>query len=481
MFTTPMSVAPPRPAPARPPPVSPARRPTPAVPHPPRNPRFSAHPRARRSTAPAMLRLPRQPVLRSRRQARRSSRLRRHARRSSRRPSNAAARSPAGSVQAANARHVAHSVHRTKPRRHAREHTDMQISPKRSALAATTIVLTYLLLAVPLASAEAVAPWWGLDGGVTADQSRHRSKRVRSSWRRENLGDAGTSGTVTIVDHLPAHIVAVGIKGIAGPVGHYNRGGPVTCVLKTLTCKFEDFERASEKGEKELVPAVIRPYEEIEIDIKVVVEPGAATGEENSATVSGGGVAQPVSATARHRSRRYRTIRDRKLRGPSRRSWWRDRYASGLAPVSADDRADPEQSRARPSWTTANRCPAEGPQLRIADRTCWQPDPVRSLHRRAVRPSCRTRRRPRGGQRMPRRVRDRGRDGKVHRPRVRGRAHDRVPSRSSTSPRGPGSPRGSVSRWWVSSPCSLTPRSAPAATTASRSARQNITEIVVGC
>ncbi len=87
-----------------------------------------------------------------------------------------------------------------------------------------------------------------------------------------NLGDASTTGEVSIADELPQDMEAVAIEGIGGDVG-LNKAGPVTCEVATLTCKF----RGS-----------LPPYAQIEVDIGVVVKQGASLGEANEVSVSGG-------------------------------------------------------------------------------------------------------------------------------------------------------------------------------------------------
>jgi hypothetical protein len=111
----------------------------------------------------------------------------------------------------------------------------------------------------------------------------------------ENRGDANTSGPVTIADELPRGLQAVGIEGVAGGPAGFNRG-PVSCVLKTLTCTFAE---KSAKCEAELTEAkcLLPPFEQIEVRVSVVVEPGAKGGQ-NVATVSGGGAS---ATTAGHR------------------------------------------------------------------------------------------------------------------------------------------------------------------------------------
>ncbi|HTA15819.1 MAG TPA: hypothetical protein VK781_13270 [Solirubrobacteraceae bacterium] len=138
------------------------------------------------------------------------------------------------------------------------------------------------------ASAEALAPWWGLTSGArpTSLTSGEQGQIVVTA---QNLGDAPAQGEtegkptpVTIVDQLPPGLKATQIKGIAGQNAVQGNRGPVLCVLKTLTCTFSES---------------LPPYEQIEVVITVQVQEEASTGELNTATVSGGGAVQAVSAS----------------------------------------------------------------------------------------------------------------------------------------------------------------------------------------
>jgi hypothetical protein len=116
----------------------------------------------------------------------------------------------------------------------------------------------------------------------------------------ENRGDTGTNGsTDTVVGRLPAGLKAVAIEGAAGgAAGTPTERGPVKCSLKTLTCSFEAFERENGKGVLEVVQPVLPAYEQIEVRISVMVQPGASSGERTAGMVSGGGA--PRAVTVEH-------------------------------------------------------------------------------------------------------------------------------------------------------------------------------------
>jgi uncharacterized repeat protein (TIGR01451 family) len=150
--------------------------------------------------------------------------------------------------------------------------------------AGVVLAAAALAIGAPAASAESPSPvpWWGSTSG-SEPTNLHTGETGRIVVTAENRGDAPTSGEVTISDVLPAGLTATGIEGVAGEgVGLSGNRGPVSCTLETLTCTFS---------------GTLNPYEQIEVDISVSVKAGAASGEQNTATVSGGGAAGAVSAS----------------------------------------------------------------------------------------------------------------------------------------------------------------------------------------
>jgi hypothetical protein len=95
----------------------------------------------------------------------------------------------------------------------------------------------------------------------------------------ENLGDADTNGAtpVVITDKIPAGLTAVAAEGIAGtPVGWGGNRGQVQCSVssRSVSCSFA---------------GALRPYEQIELRISVVVAKGASFIGNNEVGVFGGG------------------------------------------------------------------------------------------------------------------------------------------------------------------------------------------------
>ncbi len=111
----------------------------------------------------------------------------------------------------------------------------------------------------------------------------------------ENRGDATTTGFTTVTDTLPKGLEALEIEGVAAGEGPIERG-PVSCSLKTLSCTYGGGSFIN-GGTGKLTPDGLLPYQPLEVRIAVRVLPGAQSGEQNSASVSGGGAARPASAS----------------------------------------------------------------------------------------------------------------------------------------------------------------------------------------
>ena len=144
---------------------------------------------------------------------------------------------------------------------------------------AAVLAAATLVSAAP-APAEALSPWWGVTSGsepTNLVSGGHGQIVVTAG----NRGDADTAGEVTISDRLPVGLQATGIESSRGGKPNNSRG-PVSCVLATLTCTYS---------------GSLRPFEQIEVDISVSIGARAASGEQNTASVSGGGVSSAVSAS----------------------------------------------------------------------------------------------------------------------------------------------------------------------------------------
>jgi hypothetical protein len=131
-----------------------------------------------------------------------------------------------------------------------------------------------------------------LEGGTPEVKASEVQKGAESENEvvvmAQNLGNAPTSGPISVTDRLPPGLTPTKITGHAGSTG---RGvqGPVTCETKNMTCGFE----TNFNGE----PGVLPPFEVIEMHIHVQVSPAAKPAEPNAATVAGGGA---PTATASH-------------------------------------------------------------------------------------------------------------------------------------------------------------------------------------
>jgi hypothetical protein len=149
-----------------------------------------------------------------------------------------------------------------------------------------------------LASLEVTA-----DGGTAVVQETVAGRGDgRLVLEAENLGDAPTSGTVTVTDRLPEGMTALGAE--AGDGKEINSSpGPVDCTLsakgKQVTCSHSEVPLPGCGGSigAPSCPLPLRPFEQMVVRISVRVEKGAKTGELNTASVSGGGA---VARTATH-------------------------------------------------------------------------------------------------------------------------------------------------------------------------------------
>jgi hypothetical protein len=125
-------------------------------------------------------------------------------------------------------------------------------------------------------------PWWHLDSGArpSALTPGGEGEVVVTA---ENVGDAATVAKteggkavpIQVVDSLPAGLEAVGIEGTqAKPGGGLTESVALSCSPAELSCETS-------------VPVV--PYDQLEVRIEVKVLPGAANGEANAVSISGGG------------------------------------------------------------------------------------------------------------------------------------------------------------------------------------------------
>ena len=166
-----------------------------------------------------------------------------------------------------------------------------------AALLPALLLLTAAWLSLTPAPARAegsLQPWWSISTGERPTQLSANGN-AQLIVTATNLGDAPTTGKITIEDTLPAGLILNGVEGVAGGPSAYEIGQVLGCApsAKALKCEITKFETL--KGE--VFPAVLPPYEQIELKLAVKVAKGAKTGEQNSALVFGGGAAAPASAS----------------------------------------------------------------------------------------------------------------------------------------------------------------------------------------
>jgi hypothetical protein len=167
-------------------------------------------------------------------------------------------------------------------------------SPVALLLCGALLLALWLWLAPVCARAQTLAPWWAITTGSRPTQlsSKAPGQLIVTAV---NLGDAPTAGKITIKDELPPGLSAIGVEGVAGGPGGYELGHVLGCEAtgKAVKCEIEKLE----KKPGELAPAILPPYEQIELRVAVTVGKKATSGELNSASVSGGGAGAPASTS----------------------------------------------------------------------------------------------------------------------------------------------------------------------------------------
>ncbi len=144
----------------------------------------------------------------------------------------------------------------------------------RRASAACIALLCAVAATLALAPASlASTAWWHLDSGarpasIPADGD---GELVVTA---ENVGDAPAAGTTALADVLPAGLRALAIAASEPKYG----GAPgetvaLTCSLEHVSCEAQ---------------GPLEPYDAIELRIEVQAQSDAASGEQNTVTVSGG-------------------------------------------------------------------------------------------------------------------------------------------------------------------------------------------------
>ena len=158
-----------------------------------------------------------------------------------------------------------------------------RLARPRSALLAGLLALLALAAIQSSANAAAPAPWWRLSARPAPSYlpANGQAKLILSAT---NMGDAPTSGPVTITEKLPANVHATAILAHAEleATSSFCQGPPSSGSEPSCT-----YEKA------------LAPYERLEIELTVKTS-GARSGELNTLSVSGG------SAPARVLSRPLR-------------------------------------------------------------------------------------------------------------------------------------------------------------------------------
>jgi hypothetical protein len=140
---------------------------------------------------------------------------------------------------------------------------------------------------VPLVNTEIAGEPVPLEGTVSAGEitaGHGRSADGELYLTAENVGDASAAGAKTpvkLTDVIPHGLKATGVAGTKPEVGgDFQKRVPIPCSLE-------------EKGGAQIATCTLSeslvPYDQVEMRVSVDVQPGAATGELNQLSVSGGG------------------------------------------------------------------------------------------------------------------------------------------------------------------------------------------------
>jgi hypothetical protein len=152
---------------------------------------------------------------------------------------------------------------------------------------ALTATLFAVSLAVSASNAFARSPWWRL--------STHTLPTVLSEngvntvdVTAINMGDAPTSGPITIEERLPAGITVESVSFLAYPLltASVDLGFFCSTTAQAVSCTYPP---------NEFIPEAVHPYEDLDVRIKVKVELGATSGSGH-AVVHGGGAPEVVDS-----------------------------------------------------------------------------------------------------------------------------------------------------------------------------------------
>jgi hypothetical protein len=135
-----------------------------------------------------------------------------------------------------------------------------------------------LMALVGAAPAFAESPWWQIMS-VSGPRNLPPDGEGNITVMATDLGDAdvnGVSTPFTVTDQLPAGVTATAVlaENLSLDTRGQDKNAACSYSAHTVSCTFTE---------------VLQTYDDVEVVIRVRVEPGAASGEENEATVFGGG------------------------------------------------------------------------------------------------------------------------------------------------------------------------------------------------
>jgi hypothetical protein len=146
-------------------------------------------------------------------------------------------------------------------------------------------VLVLVFFAFSISSAFASSPWWQLSSRALPTVLAENGEGV-VDVTAVNMGDAETTGPVTLSDRLPAGVTVQSVEFFATPFlnSSINIGFVCTNTSEVVSCVYP------QPFFSEHLPQIslhVHPYENLEMRIKVKVEVGATSGESHAGVTGG--------------------------------------------------------------------------------------------------------------------------------------------------------------------------------------------------
>jgi hypothetical protein len=163
------------------------------------------------------------------------------------------------------------------------------------ALATLSALVTIGVLTAPAARAQ--APWWHLTSNARPYHIPPGGEATLVD-QAVNVGDAQSTGTVTISDTLSAGLTVQGVSlyAFSAQVGKLDMSViPGVCQVSQITASC-----STQKPEELALMSPLLPYEEIEMRVRVKADAPGAPGAGHNLEVRGGGIAPQSLSRALH-------------------------------------------------------------------------------------------------------------------------------------------------------------------------------------